>query len=155
MKVELPVGTALDRIHVRRFFQAAVLLLGAVQLYWLAYVSGVSALEPALPLAYLLFGTAFGLNNATHFTYLPDLGGEDERPVVIAVFTAVMGVLAGLAPIFWGLYLKESGPDPGVHVARFAVYLGVGGALSLLLVPLFERLDDPRNHAGRAGGPTR
>ena len=149
------IRRSLDRIHVRRFFQAAVLLLGAVQLYWLAYVSGVTALEPALPLAYLLFGTAFGLNNATHFTYLPELGGEDQRPVVIAVFTAVMGVLAGLAPIFWGLYLRESGPDPGVHVARFAVYLGVGGALSLLLVPLFERLDDPRNHVERAGGPTR
>jgi MFS family permease len=141
------IRRSIDRIHVRRFFQAAVLLIAAVDLFWLAYVSGVAALEAALPLAYLLFGMAFGLNNATHFTYLPELGGEDERPVVIAVFTATMGLLAGLAPILWGLYLKESGPEPGMDVARFAVYFAVGTALSLLLVPLFGRLHDPRSHA--------
>ena len=35
------IRRSIDRIHVRRFFQAAVILTGAVELYWLAYVSGV------------------------------------------------------------------------------------------------------------------
>lgn len=149
------IRRSIDRIHVRRFFQASVLLVGTVELYWLAYVSGFAALERALPLAYLLFGTAFGVNNATHFTYLPELGAEDERPVVIAVFTATLGLLAGIAPVLWGLFLKESGAEPGVHVVRFAVYFAVGIALSLLLVPLFGRLDDMRSHTGSARGTAR
>ena len=143
------IRRTIDRIHVRRFFQAAALLMGLVQLYWLVYVSGAGALERGLPLAYLLFGMAFGLNNATHFTYLPELGPEAERPVVIAVFTAVMGVLAGIAPMLWGLFLKAGGPEPGVQVERFAGYFAVGIGLSLLLVPLFGRLVDPRRDASR------
>ena len=60
-----------------------------------------------------------------------------------------MRLFAGLAPILWGLYLRESGPEPGIQVARFAVYFAVGITLSLALVPLFGRLHDPRSHAGR------
>ncbi len=144
------IRRSIDRVHVRRFFQAAVILMGAVELYWLAYVSGVTALEAALPLAYLVFGTSFGVNNATHFTYLPELGPEDERPVVIAVFTAMLGLLAGIAPMLWGLFLRQGGPEPGVHVEHFAIYCAVGAALSLVLVPLFGRLDDLRSHTATA-----
>lgn len=143
------IRRSIDRTHVRRYFQVAAGLMGVVQLYWLLLVSGLPGMTTGLPFAYLLFGTAFGVNNATHFTYLPELGPEDERPVVIAVFTAVMGVLAGVAPILWGLFLKASGPEPGVHLERFAVYCAVGVALSALLVPLFGRLADPRARPAR------
>jgi MFS family permease len=142
------IRRSIDRIHVRRFFQAAALLIAVVHLYWLAYVSGAAGLEAALPLAYLLFGMSFGVNNATHFTYLPELGDEDERPVVIAVFTAVLGLLAGIAPVLWGLFLKQGGPDPGLDVERFALYFAVGAAIALSCVPLYGRLEDLRGHAG-------
>ena len=42
-----------------------------------------------------------------------------------------------------------------MHVERFAVYFAVGIAVSVLLVPLFGRLDDLRSHARPARGTAR
>lgn len=142
------IRRSLDRVHITRFFQTSALLIGTVQLFWLFYVAGASGLAPLLTVAYLVFGTAMGVQNAAHFTYLPEMGHEDERPVVVAVFTAVLGLLSGLAPIVWGLLLKAPGPAPGVRVGRFAVFFATGLVLSLVLVPLFGRLGDLRSHRG-------
>lgn len=97
----------------------------------------------------MLFGMAFAINNATHFTFLPELSKEHERPVAIAVFTATLGLSSGLAPVLWGLFLRKSGQTAGIVEANFAVFFAIGIALSVLMVAFYARLPDHRPHASR------
>jgi len=138
------IRRSLDVVPIRRFFQLASSLVALVNLYWWSLVSGEEALLRFLPAAYFLSGVAVGTQNAAHFTFLPELSEEVRRPVAIAVFTAVLGLLAGLAPIAWGLLLKQSGPAPGIVVSRFALFFALGIAVNALLVALFVRLPDHR-----------
>ena len=137
----------IDRIALRRFFRVAGTIQACVFAYWLALVLGADALMRLLPLAYLAFGASAVISNSAHFTYLPSLADEDERPVLVAVFTAVFGLLAGLSPVLWGLLLKQGGAVPRMNVDAFAVYFVVGTALALLLIALFGRLPELREHA--------
>lgn len=142
------IRLAIDRAPLRRFFMLATLGTGVVELFWLLYVSGSDALAAWLPAAYLVFGLGIGVQNTAHYTYLPELSEERRRPVSIAVFTATLGVLSGLAPMLWGLGLRGAGPEPSLHVARFALFFGLGLAANALLLVLFARLRDPRGSAG-------
>jgi hypothetical protein len=63
----------------------------------------------------------------------------------MAVFTSVLGVVAGLAPIAWGVVLKAPGPAPGLRLDRFAAFFAVCAAANALLVPLYRRLPERRS----------
>jgi hypothetical protein len=138
------IRAAIDRIPLRRFFQIASLGFVAVALFWLQAVTGGAPPMRWLPLAYFALGAAAGVSNAAHFTLLPELSEVDRRPVSIAVFTSVLGVVAGLAPIAWGVALREPGPEPGLVLSRFAAFFAVAAAANALLVPLYHRLPDRR-----------
>ena len=138
----------IDRVALRRFFRVAQVIQIGVYAYWLAILLVADGLLAALPLAFLLFGAAAVISNAAHLTFLPSLANEDERPVVVAVFTAVFGVLAGLSPVVWGLVLKQGGATPHMDADAFALYFAVGIALALLLIPLYGRLPELRELAG-------
>jgi hypothetical protein len=62
----------------------------------------------------------------------------------MSVFTSLLGVVAGLAPIAWGLVLKQPGPEPGLQLARFAAFFLVCAAANALLVLLYRRLPERR-----------
>jgi hypothetical protein len=136
----------IDRVALRRLFRLAQALQAAVFAYWLALVLGAAAFTGLLPLAYLAFGAAAAISNSAHFTYLPSLGNEDERPVVVAVFTAVFGFLSGLSPVLWGSMLKRGAEAPRMDVEVFAAYFVVGISLALLLIVLLGRLPELREH---------
>ncbi len=138
------IRRSLDVVPIRRFFQLASALVVVVNVYWWLLVSGAETLIPFLPAVYFLGGVHIGTQNAAHFTFLPALSEESRRHVTIAVFTAVLGLLAGLAPIFWGLLLKQSGPAPGIVVSRFVLFFALGIVVNALLVALFGRLPDHR-----------
>ncbi len=149
------LGTAsirhlIDRFPLRRFFQISIALIGIVELFWLALLNGADSLLPWLGAAYFVFGMGVGMNNVTHFTYLPELSGEADRPITMAIFTAALGLLAGIAPMLWGLALKEDGPAPGLNLDHFIVFFAVGVGLSALLLALYARLPDLRPTFGRA-----
>jgi Na+/melibiose symporter-like transporter len=133
----------IDRLPRRRLFQLAQALVACVDLYWWLFVSG-AALERGLLGAYFVFGAGIGIANATHFTYLPELTGEARRPLAIAVFTALLGLISGLAPMGWGLALGRSGPGapPGLDVERFALFFAFGSVISGLLAWRFARLPE-------------
>lgn len=139
-----------DRAPLRRFFRAAALGVIAVELFWLAYVAGARGLEAGLPLAYFVLGIALAIHNTAHTTYLPELAPEERRPVALAVFTATLGMLAGLAPIVWGFALKRQDSLPGMRVDRFIAFFVLGIAFQLLLFWLQGRIPDRR---GRASSP--
>ncbi len=134
------IRLTIDRAPLRRFFRLAALGFAGFDAFWLAYVVGAPALQAWLPVAYFAFGAASGVHNTAHTTYLPDLTPVERRPVAMAVFTAVLGVLAGLAPMAWGLALREAGPKPGVHSGRFALFFALGIASQLLLFVRFGRI---------------
>ncbi|MDG2305770.1 MAG: hypothetical protein P8R42_14230 [Candidatus Binatia bacterium] len=138
----------IDHVPLRRFFQIAVAMVAVVDLFWLALLNGVDGLVPWLGVAYFIFGMGVAMTNVTHATYLPELSPEKDRPITIAVFTAALGLLAGLAPMLWGLALKNSGPVPGMNVDHFLLFFGVGITLSLSLLVLFSRLPDLRPSLG-------
>jgi hypothetical protein len=142
--VGVGIRAALDRQPLRRFFRLAAVVYAAVELFWLALVGSGAPLAPWLPLAYFGFGVAAGCSSSAHFTLLPELSEVERRPVSIAVFTATLGLFAGLAPILWGLVLNEAGPAAGLRPGRFAAFFAIGAAAQALLVALYRWLPEPR-----------
>jgi hypothetical protein len=138
------VRAVIDHVPLRRLFQLGMAVYLAVTLFWLAEVAGGGALRAWVPLAYFALGVAIGVTAAAHFTMLPELSPPAERPVSMAVFTSILGVAAGLAPILWGLVLKEPGPHPGLHIDRFAAFFAYGAAAHALLLALYRGLPERR-----------
>lgn len=138
------IRAAIDRLPLRLFFQLACVGFVAVALFWLAAVTRGGASTAGVALAFFAFGVAAGVSNAAHFTLLPELSPESRRAVSMAVFTSVLGVVAGLAPIAWGLLLKAPGPAPGLRLGRFAAFFAVCAAANALLVLLYRRLPERR-----------
>ena len=143
------IRAAIDRVPLRRLFQISALGIAGVEIFWLCYVSGGTRLVSWLPVASLAFGASVAISNAAHFTMLPELAGEARRPVALAVFTATHGLLAGLSPMLFGLWLKKGGADPGLDVQRFALFFAAGALGNGLLVALFGRLRETREAAQR------
>jgi Na+/melibiose symporter-like transporter len=138
------IRAVIDRVPLRRLFQLGMAVYLAVTLFWLVEVAGGGALRAWIPVAYFGLGVAVGVTAAAHFTMLPELSPAEERPVSMAVFTSILGVAAGLAPILWGLVLKEPGPHPGLHVDRFAAFFAYGAAAHALLLVLYRSLPERR-----------
>src|SRR4029453_10019011 len=120
------IRAALDRQPLRRFFRIAAVCFCGVELFWLALLSSDAPLANWLPLPYFLLGIGAGTLNTAHFTLLPELSEVERRPISIAVFTATLGLFAGLAPILWGLLLNEPGPAPGLRLGPFAPFFAWG-----------------------------
>lgn len=135
----------LDRYPLRRFFQLSSALVALVNIYWLVLLNGADGLLPWLGVSYFVFGMGAGMLNVTHFTYLPELAEESERPITMAIFTAAHGVFSGVAPMLWGLLLRESGPTASLNADRFVGFFAVGLGLSLLLLFLYMRIPDHRS----------
>ena len=97
--------------------------------------------------AYLLFGASVGLSQAAHFTYLPELSEPDQRPITIAIFSAVAGLLSGLAPMLWGLGLRSEGAAPGINLQVFAMFFAATIAMAVCGIALLNALPDTRAQA--------
>ncbi len=137
----------LDRLPIRRFFQAGSLVIIAVCLVWLELLVGDGQWQNILWLAYLLVGLAVGLSQAAHFTYLPELAPPDKRPVTIAIFGAVSGMLAGLAPVLLGFLLRTQ-DGAGIRLDRFVAFFCVAIGMSLLGIFKLQALPDTRSGVG-------
>lgn len=134
----------IDRFPLPRFFQAAVLVLALVHLFWLAVLSGGDALAPWLIVSYFLFGLGVGMTNIAHFTYLPELAEDGQRPITLAIFTATLGLFSGLTPMLWGALLKAPGPTQSIDAESFRVFFLVALGVSALLLGLYARLPELR-----------
>jgi hypothetical protein len=132
-------------IPMRRIFQFANAFAILVCLAWLTVLSDGPRWASILWIAYALFGIAIGLSQAAHFTYLPELAAPEKRPVTIAIFGAITGMLSGLAPMLWGLVLRTEGNVRGVDLASFSIFFCVGIVLSLAGMLLLQKLPDSRS----------
>lgn len=137
----------IDRVPIRRFFQIAAAVMAVVYAYWLGVVTLAPGwLHVVLP-AFFVVGLVAGLNGAAHVTFLPELAPVDKRPIAIAIFGAVSGVLQGVGPMIWGLLLRHPGGGPGVDAPRFAVFFVLGIALCGVSLVLLRSLPDAREGA--------
>jgi hypothetical protein len=132
----------IHRVSIRRFFQLATAVAIVVSLLWLGVLSGDGQLTDVLWGTYLLFGVAVGLSQAAHFTYLPELAAPGERPITIAIFGAVSGLLSGLAPMLWGLWLRTEGVAPGIDLQVFSIFFGATIAMSIVGIAMLQALPD-------------
>ncbi len=139
----------IDRLSIRRFFQMASAVVIVVALLWLGILSGDGRFAVVLWFTYLLFGVAVGLSQAAHFTFLPELSEPDMRPVTIAIFGAVTGLLSGLAPMLWGLGLRSSGATPGIDLEIFAIFFAATIVMSAAGIALLNLLPDTRSGSER------
>ena len=138
------IRAAIDRVPLRHLFQLAMAVYFGVEAFWLVEVAGGGGVRAWIPLAYFALGAAGGVSNAAHTTLLPDLSPAADRPVAISVFMSTLGLVAGLAPILWGLLLKEPGAHPGLYVGRFAGFFAFGAAMHALLFFLYRGLPERR-----------
>jgi len=137
----------IDAVPIRRLFQAAQAVVASVLAYWVFVLESGHVGTAAMAAAFFVVGVALGIGNAAHMTFLPELAPPERRPVTIAGFGAVTGLLQGLAPMAWGLVLRVEGPAPGVHGGRFLGFFAIGIACALLAIVRFQRLPDLRTPA--------
>jgi len=116
----------IDRQDPRRWFLAHLVLMGGTAIYWLLHLRGVPGLGPLLPLTCFTAGLAVSLWNAAHLKYLAHVCPGEDRHLPLSVHSAVVGLLGGLAPTLWGLFLRQPGPTPGMNLDVFALYFGSG-----------------------------
>ncbi len=133
-----------DRVAVGRMLRWANAGRALAYAYWLYALVVATPPTPLFAVAFACVGGANGIANTAHMTFLPELAPEEKRPIAIAIFGAITGVLQGLAPMLWGLALRASGEAPGVDLPGFVGFFVVGVATSLLAIVLLGRLPDPR-----------
>ncbi len=106
-------------------FRVAILLKMMVLLFWLIMVSGQHYLSTWLPLVYMVFGMATSNWAIANLKYLPSVCETEERALSVSVHSSVVGVLGGIAPMIWGLFIRQSDGAPGVQSGAFAIYFVV------------------------------
>ncbi len=136
---------SLDRVAIRRFLQIGSFVFALLFAYWLGIVSGESDWLAAVLPSFFVVGLALGVNGAAHTTFLPELAAPARRPIAVAVFGAVAGVLQGVGPILWGAVLRTGGGAPGVDETRFALFFGLGIVLCGLHIFLLRGLPETRS----------
>lgn len=134
----------IDRVVIRRFFQIAQVVLAVVFGYWLGIVTGQAGWLGWVAVSYFVVGLANGVSNSAHFTYLPELSPAEKRPISVAVFGAVSGLLQGIGPVLWGIALRSAGDTPGVDSERFSIFFALGIALCAVSLTMLAFLPDVR-----------
>ncbi len=134
------VRSQLDRTGVKPFFRLALVGQVVLMVFWIHYVLGAPLIGYLIPVAYFGFGATITAWNAAHLSYLPRVCPEPSRALAISIHSSVVGVLGGLAPILWGLFLKAPGANAGMPPHRFALYLAITAGVQIILFILVSRL---------------
>lgn len=116
------VRNRIDRIGVKPIFRLSLTTGGLISIYWFFLVRGESGLLILLPAAYFLFGLSASLWVTANLKYLPRVCDERKQALHVSVHSSVIGIVGGLAPIFWGLFVKESGNQAGVRADAFSLF---------------------------------
>lgn len=145
----------IDRIGVKPVFRIALLVGAIISTYWFFLVSGSAFLLGLLPLAYFAFGIQTSQWVTAHLKYMPRVCSERRQALHVSVHSAVVGVIGGLAPIFWGFFVKVPGTNPGVRSEAFAIYfLFLLGAQLFLFFYIPRLTSSHRNRASLHSGGT-
>ncbi|HKJ91083.1 MAG TPA: hypothetical protein VJ960_08130, partial [Oceanipulchritudo sp.] len=145
----------IDRTGVKPVFRVALLVGVSISIYWFFLVSGSAFLLQVLPLAYFAFGIQTSQWITAHLKYMPRVCSERRQALHVSVHSAVIGVIGGLAPIFWGFFVKVPGTNPGVRSEAFAIYfLFLLGAQLILFFYIPRLTSSHRNRPSLHSGGT-
>lgn len=136
----------IDRTGARPFFRFSFVLYGVVAAGWLVSLHWRPVMPWLLPALYFLLGAGSGIFTAANVSYLAKIIPVAERALPVSLHGAMTFFSGGLAPIAWGVVLKDAGPVPSVNLGAFQVFfvcvlLGVG-----VLVLLANRLKETPGH---------
>jgi MFS family permease len=136
----------IDRTGAKPFFRAAFVLCGLVATGWLAGLHWRPVLPWLLPVLYFLLGAGTGTFMAANVSYLARILPESERALPVSLHGALTFFLGGMAPMTWGLVLREDGPVPGVNLPAFRVLFVVVLLGVAVLTVLTSRLKESAGH---------
>jgi MFS family permease len=123
----------IDRFGVKPVFRLSLFLGATISIFWYLYVTRIPALSVGLPVAYFLFGISASQWIAAHLKYLPRVCDQKRQALHVSVHSAVIGIIGGLAPIFWGFFVKMPDAQPGVRIEYFGIFFLVLLAAQLIL----------------------
>lgn len=146
------VRKRVDAWGVQPFFAFSFVIYALAAVYWLLLVLGVPGLLPFAGLSYFVMGMAWANWFAPNLKYLPQVCPENERPLALAVHTAVTGIAAGFSASAWGYFVKSS-DSAGMDSGRFVIYLAILIVVLLALIRPFTRLKEQLPGTGFPAAP--
>lgn len=113
----------IDKIGAKPVFRLSLILAACISTYWFFLVSGLFPfLKHGLMAAYFLFGLSASQWLSAHLKYMPRVCEEEKQALHISIHAAAIGIIGGIAPIFWGYLVRMPGARPGVQGDVFALF---------------------------------
>jgi MFS family permease len=133
----------IDRHGAHPVFRLSLAITACVLVFWVLFVAGYTASGVGLALS--VFGYGFATTNwaVANLKHLPQACPEGDRALPISVHGSVVGVLGGLSPLLWGLFVKQQDGAPGVDAENFILYFLVSLTVHLGLLLYVRHLPLP------------
>lgn len=113
----------IDKIGAKPVFRLSLILAACISTYWFFLVAGLFPfLQHGLAVAYFLFGFSASQWLSAHLKYMPRVCEEEKQALHISIHAAAIGIIGGIAPIFWGYMVRMPGARPGVQEDVFALF---------------------------------
>ena len=113
----------IDKIGAKPVFRLSLVLAACISTYWFFLVTGLFPfLKHGLAVAYFLFGLSASQWLSAHLKYMPRVCEEEKQALHISIHAAAIGIIGGIAPIFWGYMVRMPGARPGVQEDVFAFF---------------------------------
>lgn len=136
----------IDRTGCKPFFRLSFGLITLISAGWLVCLGWRPAMPWLLPGLYFMLGAGTGMFGAANVSYLAKILPVQERALPVSLHGALGYFTGGMAPIVWGLCLKDAGPVPSVNLPAFEWFFIVTLLGSGLLVFLINGLEEKPGH---------
>lgn len=131
----------IDRTGTKPFFRIIFALFAAVAAGWLVCLHWTDLTLWIMPGLYALLGAGTGMFTAANVSYLAKLLPAAVRALPVALHGAVCYFIGGLAPVAWGLVLKE-GDAATLNLVAFQWFFVFTLVGALILVGWVNRLEE-------------
>lgn len=134
----------IDVTGAKPFFVIAMTLYAVVAIFWLIYLQGAGRSLVGVYAAYFVVGGGAACWAIANLNYLATVTEGPQRTLMVAIQGAVTACLGGIAPILWGLVMKQeteggaAALDVGMFQWFFVTVLVSSVALSSLLAKMPE-----------------
>ena len=113
----------IDQMGVKPVFRISLILSAGISTYWFFLVTGIyPPLKHGLVPAFFFFGLSASQWLSAHLKYMPRVCDESKQALHVSVHAAAVGIIGGLAPVFWGFLVKLPNSVPGIRGDRFALF---------------------------------
>ena len=131
----------IDHTGTKPFFRLIFSFFAVVAAGWLVCLHWTGLIPWVMPPLYAVLGAGTGMFTAANVSYLSKLLPPAERALPVSLHGAVSYFLGGLAPVAWGLVLKE-GEMATINLPAFQAFFVFTLVGALVLVVLVNRLEE-------------